>query len=736
MNIVFKKLILKNFQSYGNVPTEINLDRKNVTAIYGVNNDVGDEGDSRNGCGKSVCFTALQWALSGKIEGVSSDELINSDNEKNMSVTLEFSVGDDHYEIVRGRKPNILTLSKNGKVKTLDSMANTSKAIEDILGIPFEVFEMVYILHSHKPLFFSLKPAQTRDIMESVLQIDKLSERAEAVKKMIVEAKTDVRLAERDIENAKTTIENTEKQLLSLEEKSNQFELEKKDKILSLTNRKKELSGIDFESLLIATERYEEGMREYGELERKISDNERSLISLEKERDSLKREIASIRESEESNRRRLESNIQLLKEKQDELAQIPPDEKLEEDIKKHELLADLADKEDSKHRELADIKKKISNLTEKLDFQEEKIGKLKEGVCYTCNQPHFDQDMVDAENEKLLKIADELEELQGKQDVIEKDIAALRAEYELASTDLDVYSLKDIERYRKDKTAILASISALESSLSREESSDADARIESIEGMLQEVMSKIDFTIDQMESDSELLELKKSAMDELKKSLKYSKSDLVFMRKELAEINSRIGEEEDRKNPYLDQIESLLESCPDIEPFEAALDEANKYLTHLNYVVKLLTDSKSFVRKNIIDRYIPFFNSRILQYCQELDFPHIVKINSDLTTEMTSRGKDRSPKLLSGGEKNRLNAATTAAFMDLLGTMGFKSNLLLVDELFDSALDPSGVRKTFDFLRRKVDTMFLITHKDDLSTASDERLIVEKTNGFSEIKLA
>lgn len=735
MNIIFKKITLQNFQSYGNIPTEINLDRKNTTAIYGVNNDVGDEGESTNGVGKSSCINALQWVLSGKLEGASSDELINNKNKKNMKVTLDFVVGTDEYQIVRGRKPNVLSLTKNGESKTLDTMANTSKAIEDILGIPCDVFDMVYGLHSHKPLFFSLKPAQQRDVMESVLQINVLTERAEAVKKMISDAKIEVKLAERDLQNQITIAESAERTISQLVEKADRFEEQKNSKLRELKNRRTELKAIDYDELLAVCEKISEVESELDAMDNQNKDNERTLASAKREKESLQREISTILDTEERNRKRNKDSIEKLDAAREKLKTLKTFDELDEQDSRHDHL----DKLDKKAKELVEKQNKIQKEGEvylkKIDALNKQIESLESGVCYTCNQKHFDQDAIDA----LTAEKDEQVEALSKTADLEEDIIneLKKVEQDTLSAPAVDHDRRTIDAMRSERKSLESTIAALESAVGNiDEEHDVSAQIAEIEKKITEVSSTIDFAIDQIESDYELMEIKEEELGELKKQTKgLTDSKLTAMKRESIDINARIGEEEERENPYIEQIEQHRESIPHLDAYEDALNDAEKYLTHLNYVVKLLTDSKSFVRKNIIDRYIPYFNSKILEYCQELDFPHIVKINSDLTTELTSMGEPLSPRLLSGGEKNRLNAATTAAFMDLLGTMGFKSNVLMVDELFDSALDASGVRKTFDFLKRKVDTFFLITHRDDLSTLSDERLIVTKTNGFSEIEL-
>ena len=157
--IRFTTLSMKNFLSYGAVPTVLNLDRAGTTLILGEDLDNTEQGIGANGVGKTVIINALVYALYDKpISNISKDNLVNNINKKNMLVTLDFEKDGTQYHIQRARKTkagaagNWVKLSKDGEDITPDNVAHTNVLIEKILGIPFDLFvRIVAVSASHTP---------------------------------------------------------------------------------------------------------------------------------------------------------------------------------------------------------------------------------------------------------------------------------------------------------------------------------------------------------------------------------------------------------------------------------------------------------------------------------------------------------------------------------------------------------------------------------------------------------
>jgi len=187
MTIQIKNLLVKNFMSVGNAAQGINLDRQDLTLVLGENLDLGGDG-SRNGTGKTTIINALSYALYGQaLTNIKRDNLINKTNGKNMLVTLDFSANGQNYRVERGRKPNILRFYVDSQEQsaTDDSQGDsreTQDAIERILGLSHDMFKHVVALNTYTEPFLSLKANEQRVIIEQLLGITLLSERADKIK--------------------------------------------------------------------------------------------------------------------------------------------------------------------------------------------------------------------------------------------------------------------------------------------------------------------------------------------------------------------------------------------------------------------------------------------------------------------------------------------------------------------------------------------------------------------------
>lgn len=189
----FKQLTLRNFLSYGNNITVINLDNPGTSLIKGENLDSSSEnGSGANGVGKTAWINALSYALYDKpVSSISKERLINNINQKDMEVTVTF---DDNYGneylIIRNRKVKgsaggSVYLYKNGEDATLDSIANTNALIESILGIPHEMFVRIVVFSATHTPFLDLPARAQADLIEGLFGVTEISDRAAKLKAVI-----------------------------------------------------------------------------------------------------------------------------------------------------------------------------------------------------------------------------------------------------------------------------------------------------------------------------------------------------------------------------------------------------------------------------------------------------------------------------------------------------------------------------------------------------------------------
>jgi len=193
--INIKNLTVRNFMSVGNATQAIDFDRNDLTLVLGENLDLGGDG-SRNGTGKTTIINALSYALYGQaLSNIRKDNLVNKTNTKGMLVSLEFNVSEQSYRIERGRKPNVLKFYINNREQAVQDDASqgdsreTQDAIESVLGMSHDMFKHILALNTYTEPFLSLKANDQRTIIEQLLGITMLSERAERIKELNRETK-------------------------------------------------------------------------------------------------------------------------------------------------------------------------------------------------------------------------------------------------------------------------------------------------------------------------------------------------------------------------------------------------------------------------------------------------------------------------------------------------------------------------------------------------------------------
>jgi DNA repair exonuclease SbcCD ATPase subunit len=229
--ITIKNITMKNFMSVGNVTQSINFEDKSLVLVLGENLDLGGH-DSRNGVGKSTIINALSYAFfGGALTNIRRDNLVNKTNGKQMMVTLEFEKDGVEYTIERGRKPNkfaVLVAGTDINDDDTDEAQGDSRVtqqyLERELGLSHTMFKNIVALNTYSEPFLSMKAADQRDIIEQLLGITKLSEKAEVLKELLRGTKEQIRDEEVRIETVKGSNERIESNIKSLELKSKAWE--------------------------------------------------------------------------------------------------------------------------------------------------------------------------------------------------------------------------------------------------------------------------------------------------------------------------------------------------------------------------------------------------------------------------------------------------------------------------------------------------------------------------------
>ena len=277
--ITFKKISWKNFLSTGNHPIEVKLDEEATTLIIGA-----------NGAGKSTILDALTFVLYGKsFRKISKSQLINTTNEKNCEVEIDFSVNSTEWKIVRGIKPNIFTITKDGE--ELNQSANVNdqqKWLEqNVLKMNYKSFTQIVILGSSTFVpFMQLNGSSRREVVEDLLDIKIFSSMNTLIKDKIRMVREEVKTFELKKESLKDKSEMQENFIKELEEQGKNNIQEKNEKIKVL--------GIEVDTHLEHNQLTEANVSDLMEEQKKVSGSDDKLVKLNNLKGKITQKVATI----------------------------------------------------------------------------------------------------------------------------------------------------------------------------------------------------------------------------------------------------------------------------------------------------------------------------------------------------------------------------------------------------------------------------------------------------------
>jgi len=300
--IQIKDLTVKNFMSVGNATQAINFDRRDLTLVLGENLDLGGDG-SRNGTGKTTIINALSYALYGQaLTNIRRDNLINKANGKNMLVSLDFNINGKDYRIERGRKPNVLKFFVNNEEQAADDNSQgdsreTQDAIESAIGMTHDMFRHVLALNTYTEPFLSLKANDQRAIIEQLLGITLLSERAERIKELNRETKDGISQEEMRIRAVQEANKRIEEQIENLRRRQTMWTTKHDEEIEKLQTALEELKKIDIEAEIEAHKAHrvwDQKRKDLNDLSSQISRTKLDVDRENKSVEKLSKEIATL----------------------------------------------------------------------------------------------------------------------------------------------------------------------------------------------------------------------------------------------------------------------------------------------------------------------------------------------------------------------------------------------------------------------------------------------------------
>ena len=404
----------------------------------------------------------------------------------------------------------------------------------------------------------------------------------------------------------------------------------------------------------------------------------------------------------------------------------------------------------------------ITILSEKADALKEQTRITKEAITTETLK-------IEAIQTANSKIESTIESLQGtqrawlskKQTDINK-LASAIDELEHLDIDAELDSHDKLSNWTQHNNAILAlkkELSTLEPALVR-----ADKSVEKVNKDIADLEDATCYTCGQQlhaDKKAEIAERKDKELADAKSYQKEVGDKLIDVTNSLSDIGDINGKPttfyETAKEAYehrqnVDSLKQSLQAKQDeADPYQAQIDELNhtamqtidwspvndltNYKEHQDFLLKLLTNKDSFIRKKIIDQNLAYLNNRLTYYLDKLGLPHSVVFQNDLNVEITQLGQDLDFDNLSRGERNRLILGMSFAFRDVWESLYQKINLLFIDELIDSGMDTAGVEGSLAVLKKMGrdgdKNVFLISHKDELIGRVNYVMKVVKENGFT-----
>ena len=298
--LTIKELTVKNFMSVGNQVQAINFSDKSLVLVIGENMDLGgDDAGARNGTGKTTIINALSYVFFGEaLTNIRRDNLVNKTNEKGMLVSVKFIKNNIEYTIERGRKPQVFKFYANNIEQNMESNEaqgenrETQVEINKLMGMTHAMFKNIIALNTYTQPFLSTKQAEQREIIEQLLGITLLSQKADllrekqkATKQLLTEEK--LTIDAKVVSNSKI-----QESMESLKIRSNAWTKQKAQDIKSFTEAIAELEKVDIKAELDSHKRLQ-----------KHNEMQTALRNLQKEKayhdDSLTKAESTVTKTEQ-----------------------------------------------------------------------------------------------------------------------------------------------------------------------------------------------------------------------------------------------------------------------------------------------------------------------------------------------------------------------------------------------------------------------------------------------------
>ena len=404
----------------------------------------------------------------------------------------------------------------------------------------------------------------------------------------------------------------------------------------------------------------------------------------------------------------------------------------------------------------------ITILTEKADMLKEKVKQTKDGIT----EATLKINTIEASNKKIQQ---SIETLAGRQRAWNSKRKTDEEKLKLGIEELEKLDI-DAELEAHDKLTNWTELNNRITSFNKEKATlegalmRATKSVNKAEKDISELDDAMCYTCGQELHADKKAEIENKKQKELSDAIAYQ-TEVADKLEATMELLNEIGDINGRPNTFYESAKEAYEHRNNVDNLRAALiskqQEEDPYQAQINdltdtalqeidwqpvnnltslrehqdFLLKLLTNKDSFIRKKIIDQNLAYLNNRLTYYLDRLGLPHQVQFQNDLSVEITQLGQDLDFDNLSRGERNRLILGMSFAFRDVWESLYQGVNLLFIDELIDSGMDTAGVEGALAVLkkmgRERMKNVFLISHKDELVGRVNHVMKVIKENGFT-----
>ena len=771
-----KELKLKNFKSYGDYDTTIEMDGLGPVLILG---EIDDDREKSNGSGKTTIADAIIWCLFGRLPSKDrpADNVVNRSVGRDCEVQITTKNG---YVIRRTRKSegryNDLIIIHPDGTDISDSITKKAQEhLNKLFDLDYDIFtSSVFFTQSGSP-FLELTDNKRKKALERLLHLDRFEKYVDVSKSRSAGFEGELYKHRSVVDTLDVEITRITKQIEETKEKSLKHEQDKKAKIDGLIDDLNNVDGL-FEGRI-------SGLKK--ELwDKKVELSKIKLVDIEKTKDDWDRYNDRRNHIKEkiSKLSSITNEVDRLKSKRDDL-----ESKLED---KPESLDDLKDR----------IKKAVGEF-DKIVVPD--INKVKA----EWDEYNAAQKKNDAINNEINKINLDVASLEGR---IDDELASLKAMTDSVGTECSycgqgigkdhidkickkhrgkLDELKSDVRKALDKIDLLNNelldvprpeVSVNEATILVESKGDKKRELVFLkESFIKAQEALKNFSENRKRINGELVDVKKDIVDKkeylrtktkqyndefdsvvgpsitleeaLERKREYDgiSSEISLLESRLSGIDGEIKREKDiirykideakkEENPYDEFIISLVESIDDIKGRASDTKDTifglNDRIRHVEYIRSAYSDRKK-IKTFLLAGLMPYFNKRIAYYLNNLNCDYSIEFNNS----MQIKSELYPYEMWSGGERKKIDLAMMMAIHDLHNSMyNQRCNVIAFDEV-DGKLDADGIRRFTEtifneFTEDKSMSVLVISHKDVMRDAFPAKIIVTKKDGFSHIK--